>query len=149
MDLTLRDVSRSNVRAICDLRLDEGQQDLVAPAAFTVAEGHYEPGAVLKAIYVGEDPAGVLLVETEGRDPHLVRFMIDASWQKRDVGRQAVQLLVALLGDAGWQTLETSFVPVALARRDSGSGAGLPTPDGATMRASRSGAWRCRADSPR
>ncbi len=114
MDLTLRDVSRSNVRTICDLKLAEGQQDLVAPAAFTVAEGHYEPGAVLKAVYVGEDPVGVLLVQTEGRDPHVARFMIDASWQKRGVGRQAVGLLVALLSDAGWQTLETSFVPVAL-----------------------------------
>jgi len=112
MDVSLRDLSRSNVRAICELRLAESQQDLVAEAAFTVAEGGYEPGAVLKAVYVGEVPVGVVLVETEGLAPHLARFMIDASWQQRGIGRRAVDLLAAELADAGCQTLETCFVPV-------------------------------------
>lgn len=32
-----------------------------------MAEGHYEPGAILRAIYVHEEPVGVLLVERELR----------------------------------------------------------------------------------
>jgi diamine N-acetyltransferase len=47
--VSLRPVTRENVRALCELRLADEQERLVAPAAFTVAEGHYEPGATLRA----------------------------------------------------------------------------------------------------
>ena len=59
--VALRPVTRENVRAVCELRLAGDQRHLVAPAAFTVAEGHYEPDALLRAIYRDEHPAGVLL----------------------------------------------------------------------------------------
>lgn len=112
MEVTLRGISQSNVRAICELRLGSDQHDLVAPASFTVAEGNYEPGAVLRAIYAGEEVVGVLLVETEGTNPFLVRFMIDAERQRHGIGLRAVGLLADELRQAGWRTLETSFVPV-------------------------------------
>ena len=111
--MSLRSVSRGDVRALCELRLADHQDRLVAPAAYTVAEGHYEPGALLRAIYAEDEPVGVLLVETEGELPHLVRFMVDASHQGRGVGRQAVERLADELRQAGWTSLETSFVPVA------------------------------------
>ncbi|MCW3006481.1 MAG: acetyltransferase [Solirubrobacterales bacterium] len=113
MEVSLRPVSRSNVRAVCGLRLADDQRQLVAPAAYTVAEGHYEPGALLRAIYVDDEPVGVLLVEVESGTPYLVRFMVDAAHQRRGVGRQAVELLVGELGADGWGVLETSFVRVA------------------------------------
>lgn len=112
MTVSLRPVSRENVRAVCDLRLAEGQGQLVAPAAYTVAEGHYEPDAVLRAIYLGDKPVGVLLVEVESGTPYLVRFMIDAASQHRGLGHQAVELLVGELREHGWRSLETTFVPV-------------------------------------
>jgi diamine N-acetyltransferase len=110
--VSLRPVSRENVRALCDLELGEGQQHLVAPAAYTIAEGHYEPGALLRAIYLDEEPVGVLLVEIETGTPYLVRFMLDAAHQRRNVGRRAVQQLAEELRQAGWARLETSFNPV-------------------------------------
>lgn len=110
MAITLRAVTRANVRAVCELRLADAQRALVAPAAFTVAEGNYEPGALLRAIYDDERPAGVLLVETEALDPYLVRLMIDADRQHRGIGSAAVKLLADELREAGWRTLETSFV---------------------------------------
>jgi len=51
------------VRAVCELELAPHQERLVAPAAFTVAEGNYEPGSLLRAICADDEPAGVLLVE--------------------------------------------------------------------------------------
>jgi diamine N-acetyltransferase len=111
--VSLRPVSRQNVRAVCELRTTEDQHQLVAPAAFTVAEGHYEPGAVLRAIYLGEVPVGVLLVEVEGGIPRLVRFLIDREHQRQGAGRLAVELLVEELRGAGaWDRLEVAFVPV-------------------------------------
>ena len=109
--VSLEPVTRANVRAICDLELAEGQRHLVAPAAYTVAEGNYEPGALLRAIYRGGRPAGVLLVEVESGTPYLVRFMVDAGQQRAGIGRRAVELLLDELRAAGWRSLETSFFP--------------------------------------
>src|SRR5688500_8169543 len=105
--VSLRAVTRQNVRAICDLELGEGQRHLVAPAAYTVAEGHYEPGALLRAIYAGELPVGVLLVEVDTGTPYLVRFMVDAEHQGSGIGRRAVELVVDELRAGGWKALET------------------------------------------
>jgi diamine N-acetyltransferase len=112
MAVSLRAVSRENVRAVCELRLASGQEHLVAAAAFTVAEVQYEPGALLRAIYHDERPVGVLGVEVETGTPYLVRFMVDAAHQGRGVGRPAVELLTGELRADGWTQLETSFVPV-------------------------------------
>ena len=111
--VVLRPVTRANVRAICDLELADSQRRLVAPAAYTVAEGNYEPGAILRAIHRGERPVGVLLVEVETGTPYLVRFMVDAEHQRAGVGRLAVELLVAELRAAGWSVHETSHAPGA------------------------------------
>jgi diamine N-acetyltransferase len=110
--VSLRPVTRATVRAVCELELARHQERLVAPASFTVAEGHYEPGALLRAIHAGERPVGVLLVEVETGTPYLVRFMVDARQQGRGTGRRAVALLEQELRDAGWAELETSFLPV-------------------------------------
>jgi diamine N-acetyltransferase len=111
--VSLRPLSRANVRAVCALELADNQTHLVAPAAFTVAEGHYEPGALLRAVYLDENPVGVLLVLVESGTPYLVRFMIDAAHQRRGIGRQAIELLLDELRAAGWNSLETTFVPVS------------------------------------
>ena len=112
MTVSLRPVSRANVRAVCELRVADAQRQLVAPASYTVAEGHYEPGALLRAIHLDDDPVGVLLVELESGTPYLVRFMVDAAHQRRGIGRQAVALLADELRAGSWTELETSFVPV-------------------------------------
>ncbi|ASR38330.1 acetyltransferase [Prauserella marina] len=112
MNVSLRPLTRENVRAVCDLRLAENQRHLVAPAAYTVAEGNYEPDAILLAIHLEDEPVGVLLVEVESGSPYLVRFMIDVAVQGRGVGRRAVEFLVEELRERGWSSLETSFVPV-------------------------------------
>ncbi len=112
MIVSLWPLSRANVRAVCDLRVTEDQRDLVGPAAYTVAEGHYEPDAVLRAIYLDDEPVGVLLAEVESGIPYLVRFLIDAAHQRCGVGRRAVELLAEDLRSDGWALLETSFVPV-------------------------------------
>lgn len=112
MTVLLRPLSRENVRAVCELRLAENQHHLVAPAAYTIAEGNYEPDAILRAIYLDDKPVGVLLVEVESGTPHLVRFMVDADHQGRGVGSRAVELLADELHQGGWRSLETSVVPV-------------------------------------
>jgi diamine N-acetyltransferase len=113
LPVELAEITRENVRAVCELELAPGQESLVAPAAFTVAEGHYEPGALLRAITLGPVPVGVVLVEFETGRPHLVRFMVDAAAQGAGIGTRALGLLEDELRAAGWGELEVSFEPGA------------------------------------
>jgi diamine N-acetyltransferase len=111
-DVTLREVDRENVRAICDLQLAEGQDRYVAPAAYTVAESAYEPNPFLRAIYADGQPVGVLFVDQEDAvRPRLVRFMVDARHQRAGIGRRAIRLVAEHFTAAGAQELETSYQP--------------------------------------
>jgi GNAT superfamily N-acetyltransferase len=77
-----------------------------------VAETGFEPGGFLRAIYLGEDPVGVLFVEQlDPRRPRLIRFMVDARHQRRRIGRQAMRLLTEHLQQAGGVELRTSYQP--------------------------------------
>jgi diamine N-acetyltransferase len=114
----LRLVGRHNVLAVCALKLAEGQERYVAPAAVTIAEAAYEPSGWLRAIYLGETPVGVVLVEREDAcRPLLVRLMIAASHQRRGVGRQVVRMVAEHFAGAGATELLTSYVRAAGARR--------------------------------
>ena len=112
MDVALVPVTRENVDSVCELAVHEHQRRFVAPAAKTVAEAKcHEPGAFLRAIAFDGRPVGVLWVQTDEPVPYLVRFMVDAAWQGRGIGRSAVELLLDELRAAGHTELELSYVP--------------------------------------
>jgi diamine N-acetyltransferase len=111
MDVSLREITAENVRAVCGLEVAEDQRTLVAPASFTVAESAYETGGLLRAIYAGEVPVGVLFVGTDEDTPYIVRFMVDAGSQRQGIGRRAVELTLAELAQQGFTEVEVSFVP--------------------------------------
>ena len=96
-----------NVRAVCELKLASGQDTYVAPAAYTVAEAAYEPDGWLRAIYLGDQPVGVLYAEGD----KLVRLMVDSDHQRRGIGRAAIPLVADELRRArGLSQLYTSYV---------------------------------------
>jgi diamine N-acetyltransferase len=67
----------------------------VAPAAVTVAEAKcHGPDAFVRAITFEDQPVGVVWVQTDEPVPYLVRFMVDADWQGRGIGRRAVALVI-------------------------------------------------------
>jgi diamine N-acetyltransferase len=92
-DVTLREIDADNVRAICELKLGPGQDHYVAPAAYTIAEGAYDPNASMWAIYWGSDPVGLIAVIDDGGYHKIVRLMIDAAHQRRGLGARAMKLL--------------------------------------------------------
>jgi len=116
-EVSLREITNDNVRAICDLELAPGQEDLIAPAATTIAEAHYEPTEnVVQAIYVDDTPAGLVAVMFED-PPYLVRFMLDAAHQRQGYGTRALELLYDDLRARGLTELTVSWNP-----RDGGAG---------------------------
>jgi SAM-dependent methyltransferase len=112
--VSLREVDEGNVRAVCELKVAPEQESHVAPNALTVAESAYEPNAWLRAIYAGDEPAGLLalVADTEAHDYWLARLMIAGQQQGRGIGAAAIALLtehVRSLPQA--RKLETSCVP--------------------------------------
>ena len=114
MPIELAPVTRANVRAVCELRVADAQRALIAPAAVSVAEAHYYQPSLLRAIVCDGTLVGLAWVTMHeaGRAPFLVRFMVDAAYQGRGIGRRAVALLEEELRAGGWAELEVSFVPV-------------------------------------
>ena len=85
----------------------------MAPNAVSIAEAHFEPKAWFRAIYAGEEPAGFAMV---WRDPdeqvfYIWRFMVDARFQGKGVGRRALELLLDEARADGVAEVTLSVVP--------------------------------------
>jgi diamine N-acetyltransferase len=122
--VTLREVTKETVRAICRLKVREGQEHLVASNAVSIAEAHFEPRAWFRAVYAGEDPVGFVMVyedpEGTGNFPadyapplfYLWRFMIDGEHQGKGYGGRALELVIDHVRERpGAKELFLSVVP--------------------------------------
>lgn len=95
MNISLKDVTRDNFEAICDLDVTEEQEEYVAINAYTLAEAAYNTSYVVQAIYKNDMPVGLFMwVPTKGSKVEIWRFMIDKKYQNHGIGRQALTLAV-------------------------------------------------------
>lgn len=118
--VSLREITADTVRAICNLAVADDQRGLVAPNAVSLAQALFAPEAWYRAIYLGDAPAGFLMLydETLRSTPpdkpavSLWRLMVDARFQRQGIGRAAVGLVLAHVRAKGvFETLELSYVP--------------------------------------
>lgn len=115
----LREISADTVRAICNLQVAPAQAGFVAPNAVSLAQALFSPEAWYRALYADGEPAGFLMLYDERQRadapaaPALVlwRFMVDARFQGRGVGRAGLRLLIERLRAEGATELRTSYVP--------------------------------------
>jgi len=116
--VSLREITRATLRAICALEVDESQRRSVAPNAVSLAEAWLCPAeAWPRAIYAGEEPVGFVMVydpttvpEPEEPDFFLWRLMIDRRFQGRGCGRAAVALVIEHVRTRGADRLMVSHV---------------------------------------
>lgn len=94
--VTLRKITGRTVRAICSLSVSEEQKYFVAPNAFSIAQAYFAKTAWFRAIYADETPVGfVMLTEVPKRGQYyLWRFMIDAKYQGKGIGRRALDIVI-------------------------------------------------------
>ena len=81
--ISLRKVTKDNVREVVTLEVAQEQSSYVATGAKSIAEAYFEPKAWFRAIGAGDDLVGFAMVY---RDPaagifYIWRFMIDARHQ--------------------------------------------------------------------
>jgi diamine N-acetyltransferase len=113
--VTLREVTRENLRDVLKLEVSEAQNKFVAPNTVSIAQAHFYPErAWFRAIYADETPVGFLMLSDEPRKPEyfLWRLMIAAEYQGLGFGAQAIKLLIAHVKTRPQATeLFTSYVP--------------------------------------
>lgn len=112
--VSLREVTKETVRAICRLEVAPEQRGFVAPNAISIAQAHFEPKAWFRAVYTGEDPVGFVMLYEDGEKSEyfLWRFMIAAEHQGKGYGRKALDLVVERVRSLpGASELVTSYVP--------------------------------------
>lgn len=112
--VSLREVTKETVRAICNLAVAESQKGFVAPNAVSIAQAHFEPKAWFRAVYADETPVGFVMLfdDPEAPEYYLWRFMIDARYQHLGYGRLALEQVIAYVRERpGAVELLTSYVP--------------------------------------
>ena len=113
--VSLREITAETVRAICDLAPHEVQSGFVASNAVSIAQAHFNPAAVFRAVYAGDEPVGFIMwrPENDGVSCFLWRFMIDGRHQGKGYGREAIALWLKRLPALGYRLARTSYVPGA------------------------------------
>lgn len=111
--VSLREITAETVRTICELEPHAAQSGFVAPNAVSIAQAHFNPAAVFRAIYADEEPVGFIMwrPEDDGASCFLWRFMIDGRQQGKGYGRKAIALWLKSFPLQGYRLARTSYVP--------------------------------------
>jgi diamine N-acetyltransferase len=116
-EVSLREITKETLRDITGLRVSPGQERLVATNAESIAEAYFSPEvAWFRAVYAGDTPVGFVMLEDNPAEEryYLWRFMIDARYQNRGIGRRALELLFEYVKTRpGARAIYTSCVPAA------------------------------------
>lgn len=113
--VTLREVTKENLRDVLMLKVAPEQERFVASNAISIAQAHFFPEiAWFRAIYADETAVGFLMLHDEPAKPvyYLWRFMIDRQFQGLGYGKRALELLIDhVRGRPGGTALTLSHVP--------------------------------------
>jgi len=108
----LRNIDETNQEACIALRVREDQTPLVASNSRSLDWARRNPAIVPQVIYEGETVVGFLMYEPRGNGVFSVhRLMIDAQWQRRGIGRRAMELVIEEIRRLGGATIYSSTRP--------------------------------------
>jgi len=112
----LEPVTKHNVRAACELTLRPGQEDLVAPVAWSLAEAYVRPDIAWPRLICDRDEVvGFVMAAFDLQNPsdlyhaYLWRLNIGAGHQAKGYGRFAVEALSAEVRNRGLTRLTVSY----------------------------------------
>jgi diamine N-acetyltransferase len=118
--VSLREITRDTVLPVVRLAVADDQKSFVATNAVSLAQALFAPEAWYRAIYLGDEPVGFVMLEDQtSRTPPPVapeigvwRLMVDARFQGRGIGRTALLLAIDHVRRKGVvKSLQLSYVP--------------------------------------
>ncbi|NRB32891.1 MAG: GNAT family N-acetyltransferase [Rhizobiaceae bacterium] len=98
LSVSFREITRDELKAVCDLVVAPEQSDLVTPNVMTMAEAPFEPGALVRAMWQGERVVGLLAMLRPSAYPededivirrdaaYVWRLMVGARFQGQGLG---------------------------------------------------------------
>jgi len=115
MDITLRDIDKTNWLTCINLRPGEEQRHFIASNLFSLAEAKIYPDCVPMGIYYDETMVGFLMVTPDREIPGsywIDRFMVDREYQGKGYGTAAMREVIHRLeSQLGITQLLLSVVP--------------------------------------
>lgn len=111
--LALQKITKDSFYSICQLSVSPEQVNHVDSNAISMAEANFSDHAWMRGIYLNGAPIGFVMVDAqvERQEFYLWRFIIDQQFQKRGLGKLAIELLVVELNtEFGAKNLCTSVV---------------------------------------
>ena len=95
-NITLREVTESTVRTICNLETTEHQRNFVAPNAVSIAQAYFSERAWFRAIYHEDTPVGFMMLsdDPDKGEYYLWRFMIAKEHQGKGYGSKAMDVII-------------------------------------------------------
>jgi histidinol dehydrogenase len=113
--LSVRAVTADNVDALIQLQVTPSQRGMVGSVRKSLAQAAYEPASTPWALYVDEEPVGLLLLydarqhkERPLSQLYIWRLLIDAQHQRRGLGTQALRFALEQARRMGVATLGLS-----------------------------------------
>ncbi len=97
--VSLREITKETINSILDLKVAEGQGDLVGDNGNSIALAHFAEKAWYRGIYAGDEPVGFMMLSIDREKPefYLWRFMIAEPHQGKGYGKSAMGLLMEFL----------------------------------------------------
>lgn len=89
----LKKIDRNNLDDILALSVRDDQRELVCSNAESIAQAYAQRECIPLAVYAGDSPVGFLMycLDWDENEYWLYRLMIDARYQGRGYGRQALE----------------------------------------------------------
>jgi diamine N-acetyltransferase len=117
-NIKLREIHADTLSSVLNLKVNDNQKIFVASNAESLAEALFEPAAWYRAIYYLDEVVGFVMLADESQltpPPEkpslwLWRFMIDSQYQKKGIGRVALQQVISHVRNKGvFDTLQLSY----------------------------------------
>jgi len=99
MDISLKEVTKDNWLEVIHLEITKEQEDYVALNSESIAESHFYPHYVNRAIYRSNEVVGFLqyyqeLEEGLPDEFYIAQFMVDVKYQGQGIGTIATKLAI-------------------------------------------------------
>ena len=126
MSVAIRLIDEADEQTCAGLRVTKDQASLIAPNSASLEWARSSPTCVPLGIHLGDTLVGFAMYEPRGNGVYSVhRFMIDADYQRRGIGRAAMQLVMREIQGQGGVTIYLSMRPENVAARQLFTGLGF------------------------
>lgn len=93
MKVSLREITKHDFKAVCDLSLPDEQYKYLSHNETSLLESHYHDTVTARAIYLEEEPVGFIMWAAESTSKVIIyRFMVTHKHQNKGIGRKALYL---------------------------------------------------------